>query len=253
MASFEEEFKRYQPTIQKLSGLSLIGKKIDVRGEENFVTEGPNIIVGNHCGSFKDVATLFKIVPRPIFFTANQMIFSKKEFSYLIRKHLTRHLKNFGFFVNFLLNPFKSLFVDYISSNIAKIGTIPVDLARLRKGEAIERCQEYLKKGRAIIALQGRGRVVPSDPNPYVKTFSRGTSIISFNMYEQEAMAVPVTPLAIFGTQVPLLVPGKVKVNVGKPMYITDYIVNEVTGSINRFRSALEAAVHTLFMELLRT
>jgi len=56
----------------------LFSKKISVRGAENFVREGPNIIVGNHVGSYKDVAILFKTVPRPIFFIANKMIFPEK-------------------------------------------------------------------------------------------------------------------------------------------------------------------------------
>jgi len=252
MATFEEEFRRFQPVIQKLTSISLLGKKIEVKGKDNFVREGPNIIIGNHCGSFKDVATLFKIVPRPIFFTANQQIFNKKEFSTLIRKHLTRHLKNFGLFLNFLLNPFKSLFVIYISTNIAKIGTIPVDLYHHKRKEAIERCQEYLRKGRAIIALQGRGRVVPRDPNPYIKAFGKGISVISYYMHQKEGIAVPVTPLALYGTQKPFFVPGKIMVNIGQPMYITDYLVDEVTETIERFKNALETRVNKLFFELIR-
>lgn len=253
MATFEEEFKRFQPVIRKLTSLSLLGKKIEVRGKDNFVKEGPNIIVGNHCGSFKDVATMFKIVPRPFFFTANQQIFNKKEFSALIRKHLMRHLRNFGLIINFLLNPFKSLFVIYISSNIAKIGTIPVDMYHHKKKEAFERCQEYLRKGRAIIALQGRGRVIPADPNPYIKAFGRGISVIAYNMHEKEGITVPVTPLAIYGTQTPLFVPGRIKINVGQPMFITDYLVDEFSETIERFKNALEAGVNKLFFELIRT
>ena len=67
MATFEEEFKRQEPVFRRLSNFALLGKKTVVKGEENFVEGGPNIIVGNHIGSFKDVATIYQIVPRPFF------------------------------------------------------------------------------------------------------------------------------------------------------------------------------------------
>lgn len=253
MLSFEEELKRFEPVVRVMVRLALLGKKIIVRGEENFVREGPNIIVGNHCGSFKDVATVLRVIPRPIFFTANKQVFTKEELNFLVKKHLKRHLKNFGALLNFLLIPFKSLFVRYVSSNIAKIGTIPVDLYSQGKRGAVLCCQEYLKAGRAIIALQGRGSVVPQDPNPYVKTFGRGTSIIAYNMNEQYGIRVPVTPLAIYGTQLPFIIPGKVLVSVGSPMYIADHLAGGFEESVACFKNALEATVLKLFLELIRS
>lgn len=251
MKSFEDEFRKIEPVVQRLIQGALLWKKIEIKGEENLVRHGPNIIVGNHIGSYKDVAILFKIVPRLIFFTANKEIFTKKEFSDLILKHLQRHLRKFGLFVNLLLNPLKSLFVEYISSNIARIGTIPVDLY-LGRREALKKCEEYLREGRTIITLQGRGRVNPKGPNPYVPPFKKGSSIMVYNLHVEEGMNVPVTPLAIFGTQIPFLIPGKISVNVGKSMYITDYLADEANESIERFRDALETRVKGLFQELLK-
>jgi 1-acyl-sn-glycerol-3-phosphate acyltransferase len=253
MASYEEELKRYEPFARRTSAIALLGKKLLVRGQENFITKGPSIVVGNHCGSYKDVAIICKFVPWPFFFTANREIFTRSEFSHLVRKHLRRHLRNFGLLLNFFLNPYKFLFVQYLSSNIAKVGTIPVDLGDHGRREAIERCQDYLKQGRKIIALQGYGRVMPKDPNPYVKAFGRGVSIISYNMYQQEKIAVPVTPLAIYGTQRPFLVPGKVLVNIGKPLVVTDYLGGGFEETVERFKNAIEAAVNKLFFELIRT
>jgi len=80
--SFEEELAVFNHIIQTLSSLALAPKKLIVKGAENFVLKGPNIIVGNHVGSYKDMAVLFKAVPRPIFFTANKMIFNREEFSF---------------------------------------------------------------------------------------------------------------------------------------------------------------------------
>ncbi|MBU4494389.1 MAG: hypothetical protein KJ874_03720, partial [Acidobacteria bacterium] len=154
MRSYEEEFKNISSSIHSLSDFALVGKKLIIEGVENIIKEGGNIIVGNHAGSYKDVATLFKVFPRPIFFTANESIFTRKAFSEMVRSHLNRQLGNLGLLMDFFINPVKYLFVDYISANIAKIGTIPVDLQH-KKQLAVLKCQEYVKKGRAIIALQG--------------------------------------------------------------------------------------------------
>ncbi len=226
MATFEEELKKREPIIKGASSFALLGKKIEITGKENFVKGGPNIIVGNHIGTFKDIATLLKIIPRPTFFTANRMIFNKDELNYLIRRHLKIHMKNFGLLLDLVFNPLKSLVVNYVSANAAKVGTIPVDLNQ-GKRMAMEKCQEYLKKGKAIITLQGLGRVIEKNPNPYVGYFKRGASVLSYNMYKEEGISVPVTPIAMLGTHVPFLVPTKIRVKIGEPMYITDYLAGE--------------------------
>ncbi|MDI6697527.1 MAG: 1-acyl-sn-glycerol-3-phosphate acyltransferase [Candidatus Saccharicenans sp.] len=250
--TFEEELKSFEKVILRISNLALFPKKISVRGAENFVREGPNILVGNHVGSYKDVAVLFKTVPRPIFFTANKMIFSKEEFSFLVRKHLFRSMKNFGLMIHFLLNPFFTLIVRYISSNIAKVGYIPVDLYEGRAA-AVRKCQEYLKLGRAIVLLQGRGHFNDADPNPYVARFRHGPAAMAYNLYNEERLDVPVTPLAFFGTHIPFGVPATIQVNVGEPLFISRcWVENDSRQTVENFRRTLERTVNRLFQELLR-
>ena len=250
MATFEEELKKREPIIKGASNFALLGKKIEITGKENFIKGGPNIIVGNHIGTFKDIATLLKIIPRPTFFTANRMIFNKDELNYLIRRHLKIHMKNFGLLLDLVLSPLKSLAVNYVSANAAKVGTIPVDLNQ-GKRMAMEKCQEYLKKGKAIITLQGLGRVIEKNPNPYVGYFKRGASVLSYNMYKEEGISVPVTPIAMLGTQVPFLVPTKIRVKIGEPMYITDYLVGEFAETVDKFREALEKRVKALILDII--
>jgi len=252
MGSAETELKKIRPQIEKLCDFLLLGKKVEIKGKRNIVQEGPNIIVGNHCGTFKDGAIIFKIVPRPIFFTANRMIFNKDELAFLVKEHFQLHLKSFGYFLNLALHPITSRLVNFVSSSLPKAGTIPVDLTRKKK-LAIEKCQEYLRKGRAIIALQGNGRIGKSDPNPYVSPFRKGPSILSYNLYTEDNMPVAVTPLAFFGTQSPVFIPGKIKVNIGEPMYIADYMADGFTASVEKFRMAMERKVRDLFMELIKT
>jgi 1-acyl-sn-glycerol-3-phosphate acyltransferase len=250
MATFEEEFKRIEKFVGLVARVFLFPKKIDVRGGENFVRDGPNVIVGNHIGSYKDVAILLRAVPRMIFFTANKMLFNREEASELVLRHLHRHMGRFGGFVHLLLIPFYSYMVHFVSSHAAKIGSIPVDLYG-KKHESILKCQDYLRKGRAVIALQGRGRVDPKDLNPYVKPFRRGVSIMAYNLFKKDGFSVPVTPLSVFGTHIMWGVPGTIKVNVGRPLFISDYWTGKEVTTIEKFRAAMEDSVSGLFRDSL--
>ncbi|MFO7980144.1 MAG: lysophospholipid acyltransferase family protein [Candidatus Aminicenantes bacterium] len=249
---YERELQRFKPVIRTLGNITLLGKKVVLKGEENFVKSGPNIILGNHAGSFKDIAVLFKIVPRPIIFTANQEIFDKDKLNHLIRHYLKHNIRTLGILLDFLLRPVKIPIVYYISNNISKIGTIPVDLYS-KKRTAIGKCEENLRKGRAIVLLQGGGMVKKNTTNPFISTFKRGPSIICYNLYKRDGITVPVTPVAIYGTQKPFLTPGKVKVNVGKPMKILDYIEGGFNQTVDRFKTALEAQVKSLLIEMIRS
>jgi 1-acyl-sn-glycerol-3-phosphate acyltransferase len=252
MTTIEEEFNKLRPIFDKWSRIVLLAKKIDVKGIENFVKRGPAIIMGNHIGTLKDALTIYEIVPRSFVFTANKMIFDKDELDFLVRKHLNRHLKGFGLFVNAIIKPIKIPAINFITRPANRIGTVPVDLYSSKR-DAIIKCQETVKAGRALITLQGRGRVMKNDPNPYVSPIRKGAAIISYNLYTVDGISVPVTPMAMFGTHRPFFVPGKIQVRVGKPMYISDYMGGGFDETIERFRSALEKTINSLFFEILRS
>lgn len=251
MAAFEEEYRQIKPMLDRLINGILIMKRIEIKGEENFIPAGGNIIVGNHIGSFKDVATIIKIVPRQVFFTANKDIFTRKDFSRLVRDHMVLHLKNFGASLDLTLKPLKYLFVEFISSNIEKIGTIPVDLTG-KKHLAIEKCQEYVRKGRTIITLQGRGRIQKNYSFPYVAPFRAGPAVIAYNLLEDYGLNIPVTPVAMFGTHLAWVVPARIRIRVGEPLFIKNYVGPDKVVTINNFKDALELKVKKMMMEIIR-
>jgi 1-acyl-sn-glycerol-3-phosphate acyltransferase len=252
MATKEVEFQKMRPALDRLCCLALLGKKMIADGTENFIKQGPTIIVGNHIGTFKDAAIIYRIVPRSFIFTANKMILDKDELDFLIRKHLKRHFKEVGLLINTLIKPLKVPFINFVTSTAKKIGAIPVDLYSSKR-DAILKCQEGVKEGRALITLHGRGRVMKDDPNPYVSPIRRGAAIISYNLYKSEGLKIPITPVVIFGTHLPLFFPTKIRVKVGKPLYVTDYLGENFDETVEKFRAAIEAKVNSLFFQIIRS
>jgi len=75
---------------------------------------------------------------------------------------------------------------------------------------------------------------------------------MAYNLYNEDRLDVPVTPLAFFGTHIPFGVPATVQVNVGEPMFISHYwLTNGNRQTIENFHQALEKTVNRLFLELL--
>ncbi|MFC2163425.1 lysophospholipid acyltransferase family protein [Acidobacteriota bacterium] len=252
MANLELEFQKTRPVLDRWSYFALLGKKIFAEGTENFVKQGPTIIVGNHIGTFKDAATIYKIVPRSFIFTANKMIMDKNELDFLIRKHLKRHFNEVGLLLNTIMKPLKVPFINFVTRTAKRIGAVPVDLYSSKR-DAILKCQEGVKAGRALITLHGRGRVMKNDPNPYVSPIRRGVAIISYNLYKNEGLKIPITPLVMFGTHLPLFFPAQIKVKVGEPMYVTDYLGESFEETVEQFRAAIQAKVNSLFFQIIKT
>jgi len=252
MTTIEDEFQRMRPAFDKWSSFVLIGKKIIAEGTENFVKQGPSVVVGNHIGTVKDIAAFYKIYPRSFVCTANRMIMDKNELDFLIRKHLRRHFKEIGLLINMLLKPLKAPFVDWATRTVRRIGTIPVDLYSSKR-DAILKCQEAVLGGNALVTLHGRGRVMKDEPNPYVSRIRRGGAIVAYNLYENNGLKVPVTPMVLFGTQLPLFFPTKIRVKIGEPMFVTDHLGDSFDETIEKFRAAIDARINSLFFQIIRS
>jgi 1-acyl-sn-glycerol-3-phosphate acyltransferase len=252
MPTYEEELLRFKPWIDRIVGGALLGKRIVARGVEHIPREGPVILLSNHCGAMKDPSVVYRIAPRPLFFNVNRMLFNRDELDFLIRKHLCRHMGGFGLALDRLLGPLKALFVRFASSNIARFGAIPVDMYDQSKRAAVERFLEYLRAGKAIVSMQGRGRVHPDERNPYVKAFGRGVPYIAYRLRDEDGVDVPIVPIAIFGTHLPWGLPGRIRVNIGPPLYVRDHLAGTLDETVERFRRVLQSTVEGFLLEIIR-
>jgi len=76
---------------------------------------------------------------------------------------------------------------------------------------------------------------------------------MAYNLYRDSGLDVPVTPMAIFGSHLPLGVPGKIWVEVGQPMFISSYSSDKGSETVDNFRRAMEKRVNELFQEIIRS
>jgi 1-acyl-sn-glycerol-3-phosphate acyltransferase len=248
----ELELLKILPKVHRICSFFLFCKKLEAHGVSNFPEKGPSLIVGNHAGSFKDIAVIVKIIPRTFFFTANKHLFTKQDVNRLINTHLNRHLKEFGPVVNMALKPLTIPLRNFCANNLARVGTIPVDL-RGSKRQAIVKCQEYLEKGRAVILLQGRGRVHPENPHPYINPFRRGPAVLAYNLFQERGIAIPVTTVTMCGTHKPWVEPARVKVKVGEPLFVNDHLKDNPEATIRNFRQVMETQSRRHYYELLKS
>ncbi len=68
---------------------------------------------------------------------------------------------------------------------------------------------------------------------------------------EKEGLSVPITPISIFGTHYPWGVPGRIRVNVGEPIYIRDHVKGDDDATIDAFRVGLHRRIEGLLIESL--
>jgi 1-acyl-sn-glycerol-3-phosphate acyltransferase len=230
----------------------LIFNKRDFKGLENKIPAGPNIIVTNHpaalkemIGPVKDVAIIFSVYdthpyPRQLSFLASYEIFSKEEFVGTICLHLHPVFR-------ILLNPLIRLFVTYAIPRIRAFGAIPVFKSKFGGGrETSERIKKYLLEGRAVVFLQSNIKQ-QSEIHPYLEKFRKGAAFTAYELYRKYRINVPVTPISIYGTEGFIRPFKKIRVNIGKSMFIKSFL--KTKSPVRSFTNALEEKVRDLLEE----
>lgn len=244
------EAKRFYQNIGRFyAKVFLLFNKRDFKGLKNKIPDGPNIIVTNHpaavkemIGPVKDVAVIFSVYdihpnPRQLSFLASHEVFSKQEFFGTINIHLRP-------MVRFLLKPLIGLFVTYAMPRIKAFGAIPVfDSEFGGRRETRERIKECLFAGRAVVFLQSNVKQ-QSEIHPYLNKFRKGAAFIAYELYRKHRMNVPVTPISIYGTEGFIRPFKKIRVNIGKSMFIQSFL--QAKSPVRSFTEALEERVRDL-------
>lgn len=247
---YTTESKRFYRRIGRFyAKVFLVFNKRDFKGLENKIPDGPNIIVTNHpaavkemIGPVKDVAIVFSVYdmhpnPRQLSFLASDEVFSKKEFVGTINKHLHPIFR-------FLLRPLIELFVIYAIPRIKAFGAIPVFSSEIGgRKETRETIKECLIAGRAVVFLQSNVKQ-QSEIHPYLQRFRKGAAFIAYELYRKYRLNIPVTPISIYGTAGFIRPFKKIRVNIGKSMFIQSFL--NAKSPVRSFTDALEERVRDL-------
>jgi hypothetical protein len=215
----------YHTVARTISNVLFSLKRFRVKGIENCIETGPNIIVGNHpTESIEDVCALIKVYGRKIFFVVNENLLTEEGFDYEIRHSLGKNIgKNK---VEALLRVFSGLchkVFEYSCTLPGRIGSIPVNIyGRGLNGTSFKRIKNYLLRGFPVVFLQTNGgQHRPNEQEPDVKEVTRvmeGAALVAAYMYERHGINVPITPVGLKGTSVWSRIK-PVQVNIGRPVY----------------------------------
>ncbi|HJX05889.1 MAG TPA: hypothetical protein VJ461_04200 [Candidatus Nanoarchaeia archaeon] len=249
----EESKKLYNKVARHLAGLFTLDNRFEFKGLENRF-KGRKIIVAPHGGIQKDIAaTIITYHDEQLFYVANEKIFSEQGLDYLVKKNLR---KWFGFLgpwkENFIiaLTPMRYAFVKYISSRIKEVGMIPVSIeGKSNGGDYKKLAEQYLLEDRPLVFHQQNREHTPSKYHPELEEFKMGASKLAYDMLTKYRVDVPLVPISIKGSR-GLFVPfRKIKVNIGKPLYISDPKYTGSKNAVVAMKEDLEQTVAKLYDE----
>lgn len=235
---------------------------IEYHGLENIIDEGPNLIIANHPGVGKDIGSLLHVYDRQLCFTASDFLFEKETILNKAKEYLGpkkyRHLEPLAnYLAGFLsrkMNEFEMIPIPWEYSGDAKETAVS-----LRK--SMDKSKDYLRQGKAAVFFQIAHSVLTengteenkikaqSKYHNYLFKFNNTVLKIA-NELRKEGIIVPITPIAFFGGET--LNPfERIKMSVGKPIYINDYIYGNTNPRNNSIVSELTNILEESIAEML--
>lgn len=227
----DEDYKyvKYAKTLIKIfTGMD----KIVYCGLENLVTEGPNLISANHPDIGKGIGAIIKLyleeANRKTDFIARKEIFTQEEFKQLIDTYAKRNIPRR--MLQLALKPLQLFLGSYIPRAVTTTGMIPLDIntqtikaTRYNLRVISNSIEPKLVDGKAIVLLQYSRNKTSSPWHYYLQRFHQTPARIALQVFNHSGLAIPVTPISIYGGR-GILPLKKIVVNVGKPLYITDFM-----------------------------
>jgi len=226
-------------------------------GLKNRIKHGPNLIVANHPGMGRDIASVLTAYQRQLYFLAAHYLFDP---DILLNTHVKPAL---GPVFSKILLPVAVRFSNYLPKVLKEHEMIPINKyydGDMRKfahqlRQSINQVKDYLLQGRAVVIFQitynilksiGRKRIVDKEPSkfhPYIPRFNPTFGKIAYELYTDHNLLVPVTPIGIHGAE-GLNPFKKIVINIGKPLTIATCLQDHNRKDpVSRFTTELEHQV----------
>lgn len=237
-------------------------RSLKVIGTENIIESGSNLIVANHPGIGRDIASVVLSYRRRLHFLAAHYLFDETQF---LQEHVRPAL---GETLYRLLYPVARQFASFLAHQMHELEMIPINreyhgdrrklVTNLR--EALEKVKQYLLLERAVVIFPLRYNLIdaisrkiiisrePSKFNPEIQQIGSTVAKIVYELWHTKRLDVPVTPIAIASAEGlnPLR---KIWVNIGKPLRIGEAIYQQrVSNPIVFFTEVLEKALGELLV-----
>jgi hypothetical protein len=240
MVSSEKSKQKYESYLKigdHYSNIFLYFNTIEYYGLGNIVRDESGIWTPNHAGSAKDVFSLYKVakeIDTQLFFGARSELFNKSKTFEMTKYHIHRHT---GILSSIMPDWRLEEFAEFCSSSLERVGTLPLNInkedssRKIDNLKTLEKMEQYVTEmGRQVVIFQF-DRKVSGDKSATFHGAKKGAPAVAYNAYVHKGIAVPIYPIAIFGSHglmpwhiLTELSKKPIKVNIGEPSYITSFM-----------------------------
>jgi hypothetical protein len=241
-----------RPLVKIFTGMD----HIVYQGLENLVVEGPNIISANHPDVGKGIGGIIKLLleeaGRKGDIISRKELFSKEEFKQLIATYANKNIARR--MLRLVLTPLEIFMENYLPPAMKSSGMIPIEISNCNSVQSTKYnlrvisdiIEPKLLDGRAIVLFQYNFNKTSSPYHHYLLCFHQTPARIAMHAYIHSGMLVPITTISIHGAK-GILPLKKTIINVGEPLYITDFL--EEQNPLRALTDALEKRTAELLEE----
>jgi len=213
--------------------------RVKASGLETINNEkGPALIAANHL-SWQDILFIAAMIQRPVSFAATFKLFDQK----ICHQWLNEYFEQFNQnkIVQRTIQQLNIILANFLVERVPQCGTFPAKLDP-QKRTFLEQAKDALLEGK-FVCIFPEGHFGTEEK---LKRFKLGISKILFDFFEETKINVPVYPVGITGTR-KLYRPGiKLGFHVGMPLYIEDFIQQNVRKTLLEFTNELRNIVYNL-------
>ncbi len=257
----EEKVTRKQRRTYNLIGRSLafaltLGYSFVVYGLENRVRRGANLIICTHGDEEKDVAAIARahshrgdeknpLGQRQIFFAANTELYYPSELRRLAEKSVIKRWGEGGmdYKILGLLSRKKLIepFIKIVTSNIANIGCIPINIRGGDNSVGMRMIKQYLMSQRVVALIQYYSKARHELNTPLFRIKPCWLAVL-IDLYENQGLDPAITLMSVKKYDKKLIA------NIGGPAFISDfYVQGQLRRTIHNAKDCLEARLEQLY------
>lgn len=200
--------------------------------------KGPALLAANHI-SWQDILFIGAMIQRPVSFAASTKLFDQKICNQWLNEYFEQFTHNK--IIQKTIQHLNVILAKFLVDRIPQCGTFPAKLDP-QKRTFLTQAKAALFKGKFVCIFPEGG----FGSEQKIRRFKLGLSKILLDFFEETKINVPTYPIGITGTG-KLYRPGiKLGFHVGLPIYIEDFLQQNLRKTLLEFTSELRSTVYKL-------